>query len=116
MAQRHGARSPTTADETVEVPCPAACECGGEVEPDGVVEQWDQDLRPVAGRTRCYRMHKGRCRRCGWPVRGRHPDQTAQATGAAAFDARAQHRRPGCRAQEGDGVSCSAHRWIRIKA
>jgi transposase len=77
-------RVPDHIDETVEVPCPAHCDCGGEVEVDGIVEQWVQDIPPVAVRTLLVRIHKGRCRRCGKAVRGRHPDQTSEAAGAAA--------------------------------
>lgn len=77
-------RVPDHADETVEVPYPAFCDCGGEVEPDGVVEQWIQDIPAAALHTRALRIHKGRCRRCGKAVRGRHPDQTSEAAGAAA--------------------------------
>src|SRR6266852_7416538 len=76
-------RVPDHIDETVEVPCPARCDCGGEVEVDGIVEQWIQDIPPVAVRTLLLRIHKGRCRRCGRVVRGRHPDQTSEAAGAA---------------------------------
>jgi transposase len=77
-------RVPDHIDETVEVPCPAHCDCGGEVEVDGIVEQWVQDIPPVAVRSLLLRIHKGRCRRCGKVVRGRHPDQTSEAAGAAA--------------------------------
>jgi transposase len=71
-------------DDVVEVPCPAHCDCGGEVEVDGAVEQWIQDIPATAVRTLLLRIHKGRCRRCGKAVRGRHPDQTSEAAGAAA--------------------------------
>lgn len=75
---------PDHVDETVEVACPAFCECGGEVEPDGVLEQWVQDIPPLSMHTQALHIHQGRCRRCGRTVRGRHPDQTSEAAGAAA--------------------------------
>ena len=33
---------PDHIDDVVEVPCPAYCDCGGEVELDDVIEQWIQ--------------------------------------------------------------------------
>jgi transposase len=75
---------PEQVDDTVEVPCPAYCDCGGEVDPEGALEQWVQDIPPMKARTLLLRVHKGRCRRCGKVVRGRHPDQTSEAAGAAA--------------------------------
>jgi len=96
-------KAPDHIDDVVEVPCPAYCDCGGEVELDGVVEQWVTDIPPVAAHTRLVRIHKGRCRRCGKVVRGRHPDQTSTAAGAAASMIGANATALGCGAEEGDG-------------
>jgi transposase len=84
---RHGHRpppQPDRVDETHDAPLPDACpDCGGPVEETHVDQQFQTDLprRPVVRR---FRIHCGRCRRCGKPCRGRHPLQTSDATGAAA--------------------------------
>jgi transposase len=84
---RHGHRpapQPDRVDETHDAPLPDACpDCGGPVEETHVDQQFHTDLprRPVVRR---FRIHCGRCRRCGKPCRGRHPLQTSDATGAAA--------------------------------
>ena len=92
---------PDHIDDVVEVPCPAYCDCGGEVEVDGAVEQWIQDIPPVAVRTLGLWIHQGRCRRRGKAIRGRHPDQSSEAAGAAA--SRPPRRRAGRGPEKGDG-------------
>jgi transposase len=84
----HGHRPPPPADqidEVLEAPLPDACpHCGGEIaEDDDVDEQFQADI-PVTPRRRKFRIHKGCCKRCQRRVRGRHPLQTSDATGAAA--------------------------------
>jgi len=83
---RHGHRPPPDqVDETVAVEVPCGCpECGGEVGEVGTEEQWQEEIVPARPMRRRFVIHVGRCRRCGRPVRGRHPLQTSQATGAAA--------------------------------
>ena len=85
---RHGHRPPPpqdVIDETLEAPLPEACpDCGGDIqEDDDVDEQFQTDIptRPIR---RKIRIHKGCCKGCGRRVRGRHPLQTSDATGAAA--------------------------------
>ncbi len=85
---RHGHRQPPEhVDETVAVDPPCACpdpDCGGELEEAGIEEQWQEEILPPRPIRRRFVIHVGRCRRCGRRVRGRHPLQTSQASGAAA--------------------------------
>jgi transposase len=83
----HGHRPPPTEealDETLEAPLPEACpDCGGDIqEDDDVDEQFQTDI-PTTPIRRKIRIHKGSCKTCGRRVRGRHPLQTSDATGAA---------------------------------
>ena len=75
---------PETIDETLEAPLPDACPyCGGLIaEDDDVDEQFQTDI-PSKPIRRKIRIHKGCCKTCGRRVRGRHPLQTSDATGAA---------------------------------
>lgn len=76
---------PDHVDETIEVPLPGACpDCGGAVAREHVAEQYQTDIPPVRPHVTLFRVHLGRCLRCGKPLRGRHPRQTSQALGAAA--------------------------------
>jgi transposase len=84
---RHGHRPPPppeAIDETLEAPLPDACpDCGGDIqEDDDVDEQFQTDI-PTKPIRRMIRIHKGCCKTCGRRVRGRHPLQTSDATGAA---------------------------------
>ena len=85
---RHGHREPPEhVDETVAVDPPCACpdpDCGGDLEEAGIEEQWQEEILPPRPIRRRFVIHVGRCRRCGRRVRGRHPLQTSQASGAAA--------------------------------
>lgn len=75
---------PTTVNETHEAPCPDSCpHCGGEVETEGTDEQFQEEIVRTHVRRR-FKIGKGCCKRCRRPVRGRHPLQTSDATGAAA--------------------------------
>ncbi len=84
----HGHRQPPEhVDETVAVDPPCACpdpDCGGELEEAGIEEQWQEEILPPRPIRRRFVIHVGYCRRCGRRVRGRHPLQTSQASGAAA--------------------------------
>ena len=85
---KHGHRPPPAAeeiDEVLEAPLPDACpHCGGDIaEDDEVDEQFQADI-PVTPVRRKFRVHKGCCKRCHRRVRGHHPLQTSDATGAAA--------------------------------
>src|SRR5688572_11790889 len=87
---QHGqhARRPPPADQAItvthEAPLPEACpHCGGAIhEDDDVDEQFQTDI-PTEPIRREFRIHKGCCKSCGRRVRGRHPLQTSDATGAA---------------------------------
>src|ERR1700676_2114559 len=84
---RHGQRAPPDpedVDEAIDAPLPEVCpDCGGEIqEDDDVDEQFQADIpREPIRRKIC--IHKGTCKTCGRRVRGRHPLQTSDATGAA---------------------------------
>ncbi len=82
----HGHRPPpeAPADECHEAFLPASCpHCAGELVETHTDIQHQVDLprRPIH---RQFTIHCGLCRRCHRPVRGRHPLQTSDATGAAA--------------------------------
>jgi transposase len=84
---RHAHRPPPPSeaiDETLDAPLPEACpHCGGELhEDDDLDEQFQTDI-PTQPVRRQFRIHKGCCKNCGRRVRGRHPLQTSDATGAA---------------------------------
>jgi transposase len=72
-------------DESYEAQIGPLCpNCGGEdLEETRVVEQYEEDIPPVTPRVRRFRIHVGRCLRCGKRVQGRHPLQTSDAIGAA---------------------------------
>ena len=84
---RHGHRPPLADDQIdahLDAPLPDACpHCGGAVAATHQDEQ-DQVELPAQPLRRRFRIHCGRCRQCGRAVRGRHPLQTSDATGAAA--------------------------------
>lgn len=86
--RRHGGpahrRPPTTIDETIDVPLPAACpHCGGGVTETRIATQIQEDLPVVRPHVRRFDVHVGRCADCGRRVQGRHPLQTSDALGAA---------------------------------
>ena len=75
---------PDRVDEEIHVPLPAACACGcGEIDAEGVVDQYQEEIVEVPTRVRRYIISVGRCRRCGRRLQGRHADQTSDAVGAA---------------------------------
>ena len=74
---------PEQIDQTLEAPLPQQCpECGGQVIEDHLDQQYQTDIprQPVI---RQFTIHCGHCQRCGKSIRGRHPLQTSDATGAA---------------------------------
>jgi transposase len=85
---RHGRHvhrpPPDSVDEILEAPLPDVCpHCGGPLqEDDDVDEQFQTDI-PTEPVRRKFRIHKGCCKTCGRRLRGRHPLQTSDATGAA---------------------------------
>ena len=72
---------PDRIDQTVEVPCPLWCSCGGQVKLEGVVRQYQTDIPAVEPTTTEFAIQYGRCNRCGRRVQGRDPGQTSDATG-----------------------------------
>jgi transposase len=74
---------PKRVDEVIPVSCPTHCECGGEVEPEKVESQYQQE---VVRKTiwKRFDIGIGRCRKCRKRVQGRDPRQTSDALGAAA--------------------------------
>lgn len=83
---RHGHRQPPPpdqVDETLEAPLPEQCpDCGGTIIEDHLDEQFQTEIprRPII---RKLNIHCGHCEKCGKHLRGRHPLQTSDATGAA---------------------------------
>lgn len=82
---RHGHRvRPETWDEDVVAPLPEACpHCGcAELSVEDWSEQFQDELVTAVVRRR-FLVAKGHCPTCERSVRGRHPDQTSDALGAA---------------------------------
>lgn len=83
----HGHRPPLAddqIDEHLDAPLPAACpHCHGAVVETHQDTQ-DQVELPAKPLRRRIHIHCGQCRQCGRRLRGRHPLQTGDATGAAA--------------------------------
>ena len=86
---RYGCRSrraiPATIDQTLEAELPGCCpRCGGDMGETGIEKQYQTEIpQPQVERIE-FRIHVGRCKRCGQRVRGRHPRQTSDAVGSAA--------------------------------
>lgn len=74
---------PEKVDEIIPVPLPPRCACGGHVEFDQTVEQFQVEIpkKPIHRR---FDIDVGHCIDCGRRVQGRHPLQTSDALGAAA--------------------------------
>jgi transposase len=74
---------PAEVTETLDAPLPEACpDCGGKVVEERIDEQFQTEIprKPVV---RKFRIHCGHCVKCRKTIRGRHPLQTSDATGAA---------------------------------
>ena len=77
-------RPPAHVDRVVDAVLPSNCPgCGGTVEEGWVDDQYQTDIPPVVPVVTHFRIHVGCCEDCGQQVRGRHPDQTSDAVGAA---------------------------------
>lgn len=76
--------APDSVDEVLEAALPSQCPaCGGPLAPTDIVEQYQTEIpAPRLQRIR-FRIHVGRCQRCGRRVQGRHPRQTSDAVGSA---------------------------------
>jgi transposase len=83
---RRSVPPPGRVDEEVFVGLPEACpDCGGAIEFEGIVAQYQEDIAPPPRpQMRRYDIARGKCRCCGRRVRGRHPEQTSDAVGACA--------------------------------
>lgn len=84
---RHGHRqAPERVDEELFVELPECCPgCGGELEEsEEGWEQYQEELPEIRALVTRVSGKWARCRSCGRRVRGRHPRQTSDATGAAA--------------------------------
>jgi transposase len=80
---RRLAPAPEDVDETIGVGLPDACPaCGGEVVFDKTLPQYQHELIVKVLRCR-FDVDLGHCACCSTPVRGRHPEQTSDALGAA---------------------------------
>jgi transposase len=74
---------PAEVTETLEAPLPEQCPaCGGQVVEERIDEQFQTEI-PRQPIVRKFRIHCGHCVKCRKKVRGRHPLQTSDATGAA---------------------------------
>jgi len=87
--QKHGRHAhrepppPTQVDETLDAPLPDHCPgCGGDVVEDHLDQQFQTEIprKPIV---RQFTIHCGHCQTCRKTLRGRHPLQTSDATGAA---------------------------------
>jgi transposase len=82
----HGHREPPKPeqiDETLDAPLPDRCpDCGGDVVEDTLDQQFQTEI-PRQPIVREFKVHCGHCQKCGKHLRGRHPLQTSDATGAA---------------------------------
>jgi transposase len=85
---KHGHRlppEPEKIDETLDAALPEQCpDCGGQVveDPERLDQQFQTDI-PRQPIVREFTIHCGQCQKCGKRLRGRHPLQTSDATGAA---------------------------------
>ena len=78
-------RPPRHVDRVVDAKLPSHCPgCGGTVTEEWVDDQFQTDIPPVVPVVTHFRIHVGCCEDCGKRVRGRHPEQTSNAVGAAA--------------------------------
>jgi transposase len=74
---------PERVDETLDAPLPDQCpDCGGAVVEDHLDQQFQTEI-PRQPIVREFKIHCGQCKKCGKHLRGRHPLQTSDATGAA---------------------------------
>lgn len=73
---------PAEVEQTLEAELPGRCpHCGGRIAETAVVEQYHSEIPdPRVERIR-FRVHVGRCRKCGRRVQGRHPRQKALPLG-----------------------------------
>jgi transposase len=74
---------PERIDEILDAPLPEQCpHCSGPVVEDHLDQQFQTEI-PRQPIVREFKIHCGHCQKCGKHLRGRHPLQTSDATGAA---------------------------------
>jgi len=76
---------PDKVDEQLDAPLAEQCpHCGGAVieDPERLDQQFQTDI-PRQPIIREFTIHRGHCQKCGKRLRGEHPLQTSNATGAA---------------------------------
>jgi len=72
---------PAHVDETIRVPLPPTCPCGGAAVFDETCSQFQEEIvRRIW--VRCFDVEVGHCATCGRHLHGRHPLQTSDALGA----------------------------------
>jgi len=86
---KYGCRSrrpiPSAIDQTLDAELPGCCpHCGGALEETGIEKQYQTEIPQPQVEQIEFRIHVGRCQRCGRRVQGRHPRQTSDAVGSAA--------------------------------
>lgn len=83
---RHAHRPPPPSgqvEESHDAALPPQCpDCGGPIIEDHLDQQFQTEI-PRRAIVRQFTIHCGHCQQCGKQVRGRHPLQTSDATGAA---------------------------------
>jgi len=77
---------PSKVDRVLEAPIEEICcrDCGGEIEHEGVEEQFLTDIPKTKPTVMQINVHRGKCTKCGRRVQSRHPDQVSEALGAAS--------------------------------
>ena len=86
---QYGRRSrraiPEQIDQVLEAELPGQCpDCGGKIAETGVESQYQTEIpEPKVERIE-FRIHCGRCQKCGRWVQGRHRRQSSDALGSAA--------------------------------
>jgi hypothetical protein len=107
---RYGCRSrrpiPPVIDQSLEAELPGCCpHCGDELEETKIEKQYQTEIpQPKAERIE-FRIHVGRCKRCGRRVQGRHPRQAWDAVGSAASQLGPRAVAPATQWNKGLGLS-----------
>lgn len=75
--------TPERIDRVVEVSCRTCPDCATELVDPGIVIQYQTDLPPIVPIVTQFKIETGYCPCCRQRQRGRHPEQTSDAIGAA---------------------------------
>lgn len=90
-----GSRAVPKSDRVVHVPAPLFCqECQAAAKLVEQRKQWQTDIALMTAVTTEYQMDVSQCSKCGRLLHSRHPEQTSEATGAAAVSGRVRSRSP----------------------